>query len=745
MAGTAPARGGNQRDSEDEYDEEDLELFRDPEDTFLDEPAETSPWGDATCERSEQQRDGGSEQEIRDIPLEELSDELESSGDEGEGDAPAPSTDGKWNEGFSERNSKAKQAGEAALAELREATMGLHAPQDGEQEAGERPEKVPRHVSGTNSEARRRMALLDAQEAPIEAPSGVNTEAVQRALEANSKLKKALNELRETAHNLLDLCAQEQSNLGLGPSKAYGRRTGVKREHFFLPPRGFERHELPLNNIQELWETLPYKDALRLVDKQRGKRTACDDDTLRDVVVCEMRKAKILSSQDFSLLQKPDELPSATTFSHQEELSVDWDTVRAHVRNSSRKQRLCKADFRLRWERLFGMEGKAWLAAEIEALKSSVARYGERGQWKAIALDVSAASNRIRRPFECLAKWQSEFAPPPAAGDREEEQEGEEAETSHGNAKRKTVLWTAKEDELLRRAVEHFGKDFNAVCQQPGLREKFTKDQCLFRYRNIVGAERQTKAGWDEQKDEVLRQAVQRHQRSDGSVPWSRVSLEVPGKTDLQCRERWTSTLDPSIKKGKFSREEEIAIVRAVRRRIPSLAKWRVKNPPGIKFPEIARANEVPGRTGRQLKDAFNRIISEGRVDSILRRAPPPPEEDSSQQQQTARVWSDQATQRLIEAVKRHGRNWERVSSEVGEGFRPTQCKGKMSALARSGRVARSLAFPNEAAADGEKEDNDGGGNHGGAGDEGDRLLRSAAQGGGASRGGGSRRRRRDS
>jgi hypothetical protein len=43
----------------------------------------------------------------------------------------------------------------------------------------------------------------------------------------------------------------------------------------------------------------------------------------------------------------------------------------------------------------------------------------------------------------------------------------------------------------------------------------------------------------------------------DVKIPWVRVSLSVPGRTDVQCREKWSNILMPGLKKGKFSEEED--------------------------------------------------------------------------------------------------------------------------------------------------------------------------------------------
>ena len=50
-------------------------------------------------------------------------------------------------------------------------------------------------------------------------------------------------------------------------------------------------------------------------------------------------------------------------------------------------------------------------------------------------------------------------------------------------------------------------------------------------------------------EDECLREAV----RIYGVAKWSQVQQMVPGRTDVQCRERWSNILDPSLNLGKWT------------------------------------------------------------------------------------------------------------------------------------------------------------------------------------------------
>lgn len=73
-----------------------------------------------------------------------------------------------------------------------------------------------------------------------------------------------------------------------------------------------------------------------------------------------------------------------------------------------------------------------------------------------------------------------------------------------------------------------------------------------------------------------------------GQGRWSDIAAHFPGRVGKQCRERWCNQLDPSIKTGKWSQEEEEALVAAHRRH-------------SNRWSEIAR--ELPGRPENSIKN----------------------------------------------------------------------------------------------------------------------------------------------
>lgn len=94
------------------------------------------------------------------------------------------------------------------------------------------------------------------------------------------------------------------------------------------------------------------------------------------------------------------------------------------------------------------------------------------------------------------------------------------------------------------------------------------------------------KGPWSTEEDAILLDWV----KLNGANKWTECSKKIRGRSGKQCRERWVNILNPSVKKGNWSEEEQDRIFDGL---VKSLGSWS------------SLAKKLPGRTENSIKNYF--------------------------------------------------------------------------------------------------------------------------------------------
>lgn len=116
--------------------------------------------------------------------------------------------------------------------------------------------------------------------------------------------------------------------------------------------------------------------------------------------------------------------------------------------------------------------------------------------------------------------------------------------------------WTEQEDRNLKDAIIKFGTNWQSLARYVGR----NSDQCVNRWHKSLKSEI-NRSRWTTEEDKVLSKAVTYIQKLEGgdnaAIPWKKVATRVRGRTDAQCRERWSNKLDPRLKPASAAWTEE--------------------------------------------------------------------------------------------------------------------------------------------------------------------------------------------
>ncbi|XP_042193454.1 snRNA-activating protein complex subunit 4 isoform X1 [Callorhinchus milii] len=164
-----------------------------------------------------------------------------------------------------------------------------------------------------------------------------------------------------------------------------------------------------------------------------------------------------------------------------------------------------------------------WSSEEVQKLEE-IAQQHNYLDWETIAKELKTQ----RTAYMCLQKYQ---------------------ESNKELRKRK---WTEEEDQMLRDLVERMRVgNFIPYTKMAYFMEGRNASQLHQRWTKKLDPEL-THGAWSPWEDDLLLKAVEKY----GCQDWYKIRDEVPGRNDVQCRDRYIHGLNDKMKKGKWDAEE---------------------------------------------------------------------------------------------------------------------------------------------------------------------------------------------
>ncbi|XP_063209151.1 snRNA-activating protein complex subunit 4 isoform X1 [Chroicocephalus ridibundus] len=210
--------------------------------------------------------------------------------------------------------------------------------------------------------------------------------------------------------------------------------------------------------------------------------------------------------------------------------------------------------------------------------------------------------------------------------------------------------WTEEEIEKLKKiAAKHGHLDWETIAQELGTNR--TPFQCLQKYQ-VYNKDLKRKE-WTKSEDQMLLELVQ-EMRVGSHIPYKKIAYYMEGRDSAQLIYRWTKSVDPSLKKGPWTPEEDAMLLAAVK-------KYGERDWYKIR-------TEVPGRSDAQCRDRYLKAlhcdVKKGK-------------------------WSLEEEEQLIELVQKHGLgHWSKIASELPHRT-GSQCLSKWKLMIGSKKRSR--------------------------------------------------------
>mmetsp|Transcript_9017 Transcript_9017/g.24987 ORF Transcript_9017/g.24987 Transcript_9017/m.24987 type:complete len:462 (-) Transcript_9017:66-1451(-) len=199
----------------------------------------------------------------------------------------------------------------------------------------------------------------------------------------------------------------------------------------------------------------------------------------------------------------------------------------------------------------------------VQCLKRYIVLNQKEGGSKisSIIPNVTDSPSHDREPQETILECHPQHAFP----DEDEEEEEDEEDAPPAPKKRSRLPpasdgageWTNDEMDLLKKLVETY-KD--SAPKWNDVADNFTNHsaiECLSKWQTLTNPPViKGKGSWTAEEDAILREKRLLYGRK-----WAKIAAHLPGRQGKQCRERFVNHLDPELKKGEWTDDEEAILI----------------------------------------------------------------------------------------------------------------------------------------------------------------------------------------